>query len=171
MKDFEVWQENYNGDEIVLYSDYKILQDGLKFARKALEEIEGIAQGIKDRTRQDSVFENAKIIINIIETLEGREKKVTQYHPTFCEGFENEVCKFTNEEDLLEIGFIKKFSEHVGFYRYSISRNCLMAEYDEGANWWVCAQSKDFEGLDLPIWDSKEAQKSKKAKENKETEE
>ena len=78
--------------------------------------------------------------------------KVTQHRPAFFEGFENEVIEVNTKEELLNIKFIKNFSEQPNFYRYSITDNCLMAEFENGKKWWVVAHLEDFDSLDLPKW-------------------
>lgn len=99
--------------------------------------------------------------------------KAERYRPAFFEGFEDEENTFENTEQLLNIPWIKSFSNNPNFHRFSIGRDKnphyttyfkpqhnLMAEYKDGAEWWVVAfiRDKDISGIDdLPEWDVAEA--------------
>jgi len=87
--------------------------------------------------------------------------RITQHRPAFCSGFTNEVVEFKTTEELLNIPFVKKFSDKIddtNFYRYSLSahgyRKLLMAEYNEGTIWWVVGYIDDWNLYDfkLPDW-------------------
>ena len=111
--------------------------------------------------------------------------KIRQYRPTFVTGFENETVEFDTQKQLLNIKWVKSFSLNHGkrdrnFYRYSlhrdyvreediplimklreineeeIYRHILMAEYDNGYEWWVIGYIDDIGNLDLPNWEFKE---------------
>lgn len=86
--------------------------------------------------------------------------RIRQHRPAFVTGFENEVVKFNTTEELLEIEFVKNFSRNDKFYRYSLSTNLgscsLMAELEEGYEWWVIGHIDSAEGINLPIWKPKE---------------
>lgn len=91
---------------------------------------------------------------------------ITQYRPAFFDGFENEVNEFNSVEELLRIPWVKQFSngEVKNFHRYSVSMpnkkwgesKChLMAEYDNGAVWWVVGKMDENEIIEeLPKWEA-----------------
>ena len=69
----------------------------------------------------------------------------------------------------MDIDWIKNFSNRDNFHRFSISRSekiydgtfqhHLMAEYDNGYEWWVVAfiRDDDISGInDLPEWEAKD---------------
>ena len=67
---------------------------------------------------------------------------------------------FDTVEELLQHDFVKGFSCHDGFFRYSVSDDnnisMLMSEYDDGKNWWPIGYIKDSSYLQLPKWEPKE---------------
>jgi hypothetical protein len=89
--------------------------------------------------------------------------KVTQYYPSFFEGFNAWSGEVGTLEELLAIGFIARWTEMPEFYRFSLHRHyvpqdhfgpndppenisLLMAELKGGREWWVVAK---LEGEDL----------------------
>lgn len=50
---------------------------------------------------------------------------------------------------------VARFRNGNQFYRFSISENTLMAEYDRGYEWWVIGYIKDPSQIDLPKWEPK----------------
>lgn len=77
---------------------------------------------------------------------------IRQHIPDFFEGFEKALVDFNTLEDLLAIPWVKNFSAHANFYRYSVSDNHLMAEYRGGRTWWVVGTLRHrVDGL--PEWD------------------
>ncbi|AOZ93611.1 hypothetical protein [Paenibacillus crassostreae] len=61
------------------------------------------------------------------------------------------TTSFMNKSELLEIEFVKLYSSLPDFYRYSISSdNNLMAELNEGKQWWVIGSIDNTEGLLFP---------------------
>ena len=91
-----------------------------------------------------------------------------QHIPNFFSGFERKQNYFENTEQLLNIDWIKNFTKHNNFYRFSIERDenkmpneslhTLMAEYKKGFEWYVVAfiQDDDISGIDdLPEWKPK----------------
>ena len=79
--------------------------------------------------------------------------RIKQYRPAFFTGYENETVEFTSTEELLEIGFVKNFSRNDNFYRYSLSDNALMAEYEDGRKWWVVGYIGYPSKVSLPKWE------------------
>lgn len=82
---------------------------------------------------------------------------ITQYRPAFCEGFENEVVSFSTLDELMAIPFVKRFSDDKGFHRFSLcpdSDNILMAEYNNGFNWWIVGRFQS-PVPELPKWEVK----------------
>ena len=63
---------------------------------------------------------------------------------------DDQMVGFDTTEELLEIDFVKNWSKIETFYRYSISGNHLMAEYENGKKWWVIGNIRNI--VDLPKW-------------------
>lgn len=76
---------------------------------------------------------------------------ITQYRPAFFEGFENETAEFDSLKSLMEIPFVKGFSDGKGFYQFSYSDEMLMAEFHEGTEWLVVGRMRE-PVLGLPKW-------------------
>jgi hypothetical protein len=68
------------------------------------------------------------------------------------EGYPKALVEFNTLEELLAIPWVKSFSVHKTFYRYSVSDYHLMAEYRGGREWWVIGQLKNND-IGLPKWD------------------
>lgn len=73
---------------------------------------------------------------------------------------EYQLKKFDTIEMLLDSPYVKGFSEIPSFYRYSIDNPkdpntpvYLMAEYQDGHEWWVVGYLN--KNLDLPRWEPK----------------
>lgn len=65
------------------------------------------------------------------------DKEFIEYRPSYFSGFENITYKVTNFNEVLEIPFVKKFSEGKKFYSYALNidlkpeyKLTLMALYD-----------------------------------------
>ena len=79
-------------------------------------------------------------------------------------GYEPENSIFQNQQELLNISFVKSWAKYPDFYRYSISNNenyggkaMLMAELDGGKKWYVIGylNEEDVRALELPEWKPK----------------
>ena len=89
--------------------------------------------------------------------------KIKQYRPAYFSGFENQVNNFNSIDELINIDWIKNFTEDKDFFRLSISlaggfttKHHLMAEYKNGESWYVVGSiDKDTCKLsdELPIFD------------------
>jgi len=86
---------------------------------------------------------------------------VTQYRPSFFEGFENEVNELDTVAEILKLDYIKKWSMHNDFHQFSASPHgekdgikiyTLIAEFNEGRVWWVVAYIESTTVPDLPTW-------------------
>ena len=62
--------------------------------------------------------------------------KIRQHIPGFCD-FEPQTAEYNSKESLLAIPFVNNFANQLTFYQFSLSDELLMAEYKEGAEWWV----------------------------------
>jgi hypothetical protein len=94
--------------------------------------------------------------------------KVIQHIPSSFEGFEPENHEVKNERELLALPFIARWKENPKFHCFSLDRNywppkgtlgepvhLLMAEFDQGYEWWVVAKLTGEDGLEfagLPDW-------------------
>jgi len=78
--------------------------------------------------------------------------RITQYRPAFFEGFENESKDFETLLDLMEMPFVKRFSDDPTFFQFVVSGESLMATYDKGAFWLVVGELQDSD-IGLPKWD------------------
>jgi len=89
--------------------------------------------------------------------------KIKQYRPNLVTTTEeNKIVSFETTEELLNIDFVKNFSNRDNFYRFSLSidnyfnQHSLMAEYDEGREWWVVGFIDNPLEVNLPKWMPKE---------------
>lgn len=60
--------------------------------------------------------------------------------------------EFNTLDELLQIPFVSNFSEEENFYRFSLAGYSLMAEFDEGREWWVVGSISRPGALNLPVW-------------------
>ena len=85
-----------------------------------------------------------------------------QHIPGFCSGIEPQEVTVESVEDLARLEWIRSWRDDPGFYRFSMSPRVpgwhsalLIAEFQEGRQWWVVAYLKDtIPGL--PLWEKKE---------------
>ncbi len=92
------------------------------------------------------------------------QNSVTQYFPDFYEGFTALEVSFDTTDELVNIPFIKHFSEQPGFDFYAKSLNhpsLLMAVYNKESTWYVIAFLDNPDLVDLPVWDCEKVNKSK----------
>jgi len=85
--------------------------------------------------------------------------KIKQYRPNLVTTTEdNQMVEFETTQELLNIDFVKKFSNRNNFYRYSLdidnyfNQYSLMAEYNDGRDWWVVGFIDNPQDIDLPKW-------------------
>jgi len=83
--------------------------------------------------------------------------RITQHVPCFveCDPYRG---TFDTLKELFEIDWIKQYQkdDNLEFYRFSLSSNILMAEYNKGNKWWVVGYIYgDLCKIDLPIWKAK----------------
>jgi len=97
---------------------------------------------------------------------------VRQYRPTFFEGFENWEGQVNSWPELVALKWVENFATQPKFHRFSLHRHYydepdeknwhhLMAEYNEGREWWIVANligtDSELEALRiLPEWEPKE---------------
>lgn len=79
--------------------------------------------------------------------------KITQHIPDYVEGLENITEEFHDYDSLVNIPFVRRFSEVEHFSHFAISDNCLMAIYKEGFEWWVVGYISDPSSVKLRTWD------------------
>ena len=76
---------------------------------------------------------------------------IVRHFPCFVEHRElPEKGYFNTVEDLLNIPWVKSFSDDSEFYKYGISDELLMATYKEGRNYWVVGSIEHPELVKLP---------------------
>ena len=83
--------------------------------------------------------------------------EIIQHIPNFCSGIEPDEKTFSTKEELLDVWFVKNYTESPGFFRMEIDRdndrNTLMAIYNGGKTWWVVGFIfGDVSFLDLKEW-------------------
>lgn len=79
--------------------------------------------------------------------------RIRQHRPAFFEGFENLTVAFDTTEELLAIPFVQNFHTATNFHQFSLSGDCLLAEYRGGREWWVAGVILHPELVELPKWD------------------
>ena len=63
---------------------------------------------------------------------------IRQYRPAFVESDEKlQNTEFESWDDLMAIPWVHAFADEPNFYRFSVFRDTLMAEYRGGKEWWV----------------------------------
>ena len=82
---------------------------------------------------------------------------ITQRIPNFVDGVEPKVRLFNSLTELLETEFVKVWSKHKAFFRYSLADGAhptLMYEENKGKRWWVIGfiDKGDVDLSKLPIW-------------------
>ena len=87
--------------------------------------------------------------------------KITQYRPSYYSGYDNEEVNFNTLDELLNISWVKRFSDDEDFYRYSCSDGLLMAECNKGYDWHVIGSLDCPFVSGLPKWKAKERRKTK----------
>lgn len=93
-----------------------------------------------------------------------KSKEFREHRPAYFSGFENHVYSVDTFSEVLEIPFVKTFSESKGFYSYAVSvdtkpeyRLTLMAlynwddEYNGCTSWWVCGYLTGFSKSDTSL--------------------
>lgn len=82
------------------------------------------------------------------------ENAIAQYRPAYFSGFENETVAFETREQLLAIPWVASFALDPTFHQFSISDDIgmMVAEYDEGREWWVVGKFRDAANVPLPRW-------------------
>jgi hypothetical protein len=88
--------------------------------------------------------------------------KIIQYRPNYYSGYENKEVEFSTLEELLNISWVKSFSDDEYFYRYSCSDGYLMAECNKGYDWHVIGSLSCPSISGLPKWKARYKPKSKK---------
>jgi len=83
---------------------------------------------------------------------ETKTNRIVQHFPAYMD-FDPECVGFDTLEELLEIPWVKRWSENANFYQYS-GGDYLMAEFHEGYEWWAIGKLRNpVEGL--PEWKEK----------------
>jgi chloramphenicol O-acetyltransferase len=69
---------------------------------------------------------------------------IKQYRPAYFSGYENKTNSFNSLDELLNIDWVKSFSEYKDFFRFSIEiaderekNHTLLGEYKNGQSWYV----------------------------------
>lgn len=78
--------------------------------------------------------------------------KVKRHIPSFCSAIPKEEENFSNLDELFSIEWISIWTRVNNFYRFSKSKDLLIAELNKGNNWWVIGYIKYPELVDLPEW-------------------
>lgn len=83
--------------------------------------------------------------------------KITEHKSVYSSCFETETVEFNSTEDLIKIDFVRGYSQHPEFRRYSIKRDAhiripLLAEYRNGKWMVVGFLEGDVNSINLPDW-------------------
>lgn len=87
-----------------------------------------------------------------------------QHVPNFCSGFEPLYYEFKDEHDMITSDFCKRYTSDPNFHRFSQAlpkdseeytdqRIKLMAEFNEGLNWWVLGFIDAGTVVQIPVWE------------------
>lgn len=87
--------------------------------------------------------------------IQPKKNKITAHDMFHDGGRLLEEATFTSLDELFQIRFVRRFLKMPGFFRYSKSGDCLMAEFNEGYKWWVVGCLKFPEWVNLPKWEYK----------------
>lgn len=79
---------------------------------------------------------------------------ITEHIPDFIdtEGYKHKKVNFNSLEELIQIDFVKEFSERKGFAGLALSGNYLIAVYRKGRSWRVVGMIENANALDLPSY-------------------
>jgi len=82
----------------------------------------------------------------------GCENQIRQHLPNFFSqlDFDRQEVEFNTTEELLNIDFVKSWSQDKDFYRYSMSEETLMVELNGGKNFYVLGYIKRPHRVKLP---------------------
>jgi hypothetical protein len=88
--------------------------------------------------------------------------KLTQHVPNFAEVDERDQITFTTLEEMLAGEWPARVKTYGDFHQFSLSNDCLMAEYKNGFEWWVVGyfSEGDPQTLGLPKWVAKDRPKA-----------
>jgi len=83
--------------------------------------------------------------------------KIIEHKPVYSSCSEVEIAEFQSTEELMEIDFVKGYSRHPDFSRYSIKRDSqirtpLLAEYQNGKWMVVGFLVGDVHSIQLDDW-------------------
>jgi hypothetical protein len=76
--------------------------------------------------------------------------KITQYRPGCFEGFDTKINDFETLEELLNIPWVKRWSEDESFHCLAKGGEKLMAVLENGKKWWVVGMIENPDDIDLP---------------------
>ena len=92
-----------------------------------------------------------KVCVNFQPKGETKSNRIVQHLPGYID-FGIEIVAFDTLEELLAIEWVKWWSDHPGFYRFSLD-NHLMAEFDNGYKWYALGRLRN--PVNLPKWEAK----------------
>jgi hypothetical protein len=93
---------------------------------------------------------------------------IKRHRPAYFSGFDDEKSEFNSLTELFNIEWVDNFRKlpnnrvNTNFHRYSVSKSVssngyvLIAEYDNGFEWWVIGFTDDDKIInELPEWEAK----------------
>lgn len=81
--------------------------------------------------------------------------QIKQHVPAFVTGYEPEIVDFADLPDLLQIPFVKRYSDSPDFNGYAMNDGHLMAISMNGLEWRVVGYLKEWKEIRLPQWKAK----------------
>jgi hypothetical protein len=87
---------------------------------------------------------------------------IRRHRPAYFSGFDDEKSEFNSLKELFDIEWVDNFRKPPNFHRYSVSKSVsgkgyvIIAEYDNGYEWWVIGFTDDDKIInELPTWEAK----------------
>lgn len=76
--------------------------------------------------------------------------KLTHYVPAGMNADGTEIGSFETTEELLSLPLVRRCLEFVDFHQFFLVDDLLMAETNDGLNWWIVGRIDAPEKIDLP---------------------
>lgn len=82
-----------------------------------------------------------------------KKNKFTQHVPAFVDMSNPQSFYFDSTQELIENDYLKKFSNRPNFNHFALSRNVILAIFDDGFRWIGLGFVDNPENVELPPWE------------------